>query len=79
MLACADYNDMVKDVSWITWNATTATGHGTEWWNDCVPRSTCGLNRHRRARVVLSRVVERQFTRMIVYAGGHVTPYDLPD
>lgn len=79
VLACADENSVVRNITWTAWTSVSARGSGTEWWDDCVPAYRCGLNAHRHASVVLSRVVGGQFTRMRVYTGGHVLTYELPD
>ena len=36
-LACADQNNVLRDLRWDNWNAPEATATGTAWLNDCDP------------------------------------------
>lgn len=36
-LACADQNNVLRDLKWNNWNAPEATATGTAWVNDCDP------------------------------------------
>lgn len=42
VLACADYNASMKDISWTSWGSVTAIGVGTFTENQCVPNCAQG-------------------------------------
>lgn len=54
VLSCADANDYLRHLTWVTWNST-ALAAGTEWINDCTPDCAQGTFRHYRVVVVLWR------------------------
>jgi hypothetical protein len=58
ILACADAGIGVQDLTWTSWTASSATGHGVLWENECVPTASCGENKfsHYPVGVTLSGV-----------------------
>lgn len=82
VLACGDGNAGVKDMSWSSWTATSATGTGDVYLNDCTPNCAGGTFHDYPATITLSDVVGgpagRLFSNMhAVYSGagpqGHST------
>ena len=43
-VACADGNNVGKDLTWSKWASTGASAKGTDWWNPCSP--TCAADKH---------------------------------
>ena len=41
-LACADNGVGVQGMVWTSWTASSATGAGTLWYNDCTPNCAQG-------------------------------------
>jgi hypothetical protein len=58
ILACADAGIGVQDLTWTSWTASSATGQGVLWENECVPTASCGENKfsHYPVAVTLSVV-----------------------
>jgi hypothetical protein len=56
-LSCADANAGWTGMSWSSWGATSATGHGILRQNDCTPNCVSGKFIDYRATVTLSKVV----------------------
>jgi hypothetical protein len=58
ILACADAGIGVQDLTWTSWTASSATGQGVLWENECVPTASCGANKfsHYPVAVTLSVV-----------------------
>jgi len=58
ILACADAGIGVQDLTWTSWTASSATGQGMLWENECVPTASCGANKfsHYPVAVTLSAV-----------------------
>ena len=57
VLACADYNSYVDKLSWSSWTARGATGHGTLVENDCTPSCVAGKFYSYRVVVELGKAV----------------------
>jgi hypothetical protein len=43
-VACADGNNVGKDLTWSKWASTGASAKGTDSWNPCTP--TCAADKH---------------------------------
>lgn len=56
-LSCADANAEWADMTWSTWNARVATGHGILRQNNCTPNCAAGKFVNYRATVTLSKVI----------------------
>ena len=58
ILACADAGIGVQDLTWTSWTASSATGQGVLWENECLPTASCGANKfsHYPVAVTLSVV-----------------------
>jgi hypothetical protein len=70
--SCADYGAGWTGVTWTTWNATSATGHGFLRQNDCTPDCAVGKFIKYRATIALSKVIASKkygdlFTQAIVH------------
>ena len=61
VLACADYNSYVDKLSWSSWTASAATGHGTLVENECTPSCAAGKFYSYRVVVQLSKVVTTRY------------------
>ena len=57
LLSCADANAGWTAVTWSSWTATSASGHGILRQNDCTPNCVSGKFINYRATVTLSKVV----------------------
>src|SRR5579863_9981679 len=57
LLSCADANAGWTDMTWSSWTATSASGHGLLRQNDCHPNCVSGQFINYRASVTLSKVV----------------------
>ena len=71
ILACADHNSFLANVTWSSWTAATAIGTGTYWQNDCTP--DCAQGRFKSspgATIELSRPIATsagvEFTNLTV-------------
>ena len=42
MLTCADGNDYLAGLHWVSWSGGAAFGRGTEHVNDCIPNCAAG-------------------------------------
>jgi hypothetical protein len=42
VLACADQNSLVSDITWTSWTSDLASGSGTLEQNDCIPDCAAG-------------------------------------
>ncbi len=56
-LSCADANAGWTAMTWSSWNASSASGHGTLRQNDCTPNCASGKFINYAATVTLSKVV----------------------
>lgn len=54
ILACADAGIGVQDLTWTSWTASSATGQGVLWENECVPTASCGANKFSRYPVAVT-------------------------
>jgi hypothetical protein len=61
VLACADYNSYVDKLSWSSWTARGATGHGTLVENDCTPSCVAGKFYSYQVVVELSKAVPTRY------------------
>jgi hypothetical protein len=61
VLACADYNSYVDKLSWSSWTARGATGHGTLVENDCTPSCVAGKFYSYRVVVELGKAVTTRY------------------
>jgi hypothetical protein len=59
-----DSGDVVQDIDWISWTATSATGEGTSGWDSCVPNCAKGTMTQIPTEVTLSDPVNGRFTHM---------------
>jgi hypothetical protein len=77
-LACADGNNYLAHLSWLSWTGSSASGTGTQEVNDCVPYCAAGKFRGYPADVVLWRSEpvpghpsQRYFSRVtLLYPGA---------
>ena len=53
-LSCADENEYVSGITWSSWTATSAQGHGTLYVNDCTPDCAGGTFQTSPTSVTLS-------------------------
>jgi hypothetical protein len=56
-LSCADYGAGWTGVTWSTWDATSASGHGFLRQNDCTPNCADGKFISYRATIDLSKII----------------------
>lgn len=54
ILACADAGIGVQDLTWTSWTASSATGQGVLWENECVPTASCGASKYSRYPVAVT-------------------------
>ena len=54
VLACADAGVGVRGLTWTDWTASSATGHGVLWENECVPTASCGAAKFSRYPVIVT-------------------------
>ena len=59
-----DSGDVVVDIDWTSWTATSATGEGTSGWNNCTPDCAQGSVTQIPTEVTLSDPVNGRFTDM---------------
>ncbi|APT84430.1 hypothetical protein [Corynebacterium aquilae] len=58
-LACGDNNDVLRDIKWTDWTATSAAGTATRVTNDCLPNCADGKTVNKPGvKVVLSNPFE---------------------
>jgi hypothetical protein len=69
-IACADHNDYLTKLKWLSWGPVSAFGHGVEWTNDCVPNCASGTFRHHRVQVLFYRIRPVAITRMSTTSPG---------
>ncbi len=74
VLACADANATVTDITWNNWGTDVATGRGTAVLNSCVPTCADGRFEHVPADLRLDRIEEGEaavtYRRMRVFYGS---------
>ena len=59
-----DFRDPVRNITWNSWTATSATGEGTWGWNNCLPNCDQGRSTPTPTEVTLSDPVNGRFTAM---------------
>ncbi|MES1247310.1 MAG: hypothetical protein ABUS54_06525 [Actinomycetota bacterium] len=69
IVACADANFSIDHITWTSWGAKAAVGHGTAHANDCTPNCAAGHFHAFPVTVRLSKVVRcvdgrREFARI---------------
>jgi hypothetical protein len=83
MLACADANIGVQDLTWTSWTVSAAAGYGLLWENTCVPNCATGKFAHYPVAVTLSAVKASAkrpwFSRLTVTWQGSRPPNQTPD
>ena len=73
-LSCADANAGWTGMTWSTWNASSATGHGILRQNDCTPNCVSGKFINYRATVTLSKVIAtKKYGELFSKATFHYT------
>lgn len=71
-LSCADANAGWTGVTWSSWTASSASGHGILRQNDCTPNCVSGKFIDYRATVTLSKVVAtKKYGRLFSEATFH--------
>jgi hypothetical protein len=82
VLTCADGNTQIKHVSYSSWTAQEAFGHGTYFYNTCSPSCADGTFKHHPVTLSLGRARTvhgvRLFTRMYVSYAGLTETFQLP-
>ncbi len=86
VLTCADGNDYVAGLRWVSWSGAAAFGRGTEHVNDCVPNCAEGHFRAYPVLITAWRAVprprhagQRYFSRLTeIYTGKRPTYYRGP-
>jgi predicted Ser/Thr protein kinase len=59
-----DSGNVVQDIDWTSWTATSATGDGTSGWDNCVPNCASGTMTQVPTEVNFSAPVHGRFTQM---------------
>jgi Protein kinase domain len=59
-----DSGNVVQNIDWNSWTATSATGEGTSYWDSCVPDCAQGTTTQVPTEVTLSDPVNGRFTAM---------------
>lgn len=81
-LACADNGSGVEDMTWISWKATSAAGHGMFWDKLCQPSCAAGQTGSYPVTVALSVVKTSAdgpwFSRLAVTWDGSRPPGTVP-
>ena len=73
-----DAGNVVSDLSWPTWTASGAVGHGTWESETCVPDCATGSTVPYPATITLSAPVNGQFTALVEQTHGMTQHYTLP-
>jgi hypothetical protein len=74
IISCADANAGWTGVTWSSWTASSASGHGFLHQNDCTPNCASGKFIDYRANLTLSKVVTtKKYGRLFSSAVFHYT------
>jgi hypothetical protein len=72
-ISCGDGADMLKGLRWTSWTATKASGHGTDYVNQCQPDCVSGKLKKTPATVALSTPVKCHGLRHKVFKMAGLT------
>lgn len=71
VLACADANLYVANITWSGWSGATARAHGTLHWNTCTPNCAAGKMKSR--AIVFTAIGRREVKGTWLYTGLHAS------
>jgi hypothetical protein len=57
-ISCGDGADVLKGLKWTSWTATKASGHGTDYVNQCRPDCVSGKIKKTPATITLSKPIK---------------------
>ncbi len=70
-----DYSASVREITWSSWAASGAAGHGTWFTQTCLPNCAQGPDITYPATLTLSAARDGVFTVMVLTARGQATTY----
>jgi len=70
-----DVRGLVTGITWSSWTATGAVGHGKQVRTDCVPTCATSTRHYAAATITLSKVSGGVFTRLVERVDGRTTTY----
>jgi hypothetical protein len=73
-ISCGDGGDVLKRLEWRSWTTAKASGHGTDYVNQCQPDCVSGKLKQTPAKVVLSTPVRCHGLRHKVFKLARLTP-----
>jgi hypothetical protein len=68
ILTCADHGDVLQDLQWTSWTATSAAAVGTDVYNDCTPSCANGHDHEITGVVVTLTVPVRDSAGRLIWS-----------
>lgn len=72
-ISCGDGADVLKGLKWTNWTTTKASGHGTDYVNQCRPDCVSGKIKKTPATIALSKPVKCQGIKHKVFKTARLT------